>query len=966
MNCRKNVSELTPAEKTAFRDAVLALKTAPSRIPAAQTAITAGGGTPNRYDDYVWIHSVVGNGAHRGPAFGPWHRELLRQFELDLRQVSGNPAISIPYWDWTTAATAASAGWPFTDDFLGGFGDATTGQISTSPFSNPAQWRMNIRTDTSLVLKRSRGGFGRVETTTGTVNVNLPIRATAVGSFGIGTYDVAPLHANPGALTPAQRTAQANASFRKYLEWLLHDSIHVWVGGLWNFVGDTPQDGGHMSFPDVAINDPIFWLHHCNVDRLWTIWQQRNPGLPYEPASGANSGHNLNDTMARFDTASHFNFPIEGRPTDVVDYHADDVWYASDLPLITPVGGSISFGNVPEGLTTYKPVQFSIRTCQRVKFRVTALSGANFADPLAPAGVTIVEPSQGIDPVVGDVYIQFRALGTPGVVQAGNATIQAVIDDKDGYFAATVGGEYVVGNWTVTFTATPVPRPRTAVALVLDRSGSMTLTAGALGTRYALLQSSLQVVSDIMRPGDAVGLVSYDDLVTTIAPVTQMGALSPPGPGRLAIGNAITGPDLVPRGLTAIGQGMIAGAGVLDAERTAAGTPYSHFAMVVMTDGNENVPPNVSSATVDTAIEPYRDHVYAIGLGRENGVSAATLGAIANYMLITGDVSTEEQRFRLTKYFVQVLAGVTRSAIIVDPQGELLLGAEHRIPFRVNQSDVSVDVVALCPLAFLLEMRLEAPDGTVIDRTTVSPNLTYHVGGEDAFYRFGLPALPGNAGGTHAGEWTAVLSLSERTLRELMRKLDRQSLDLSRLHNLAGLPYSVVVQGYSNLMLDVQVIQAGLTPGETLRLHARLTEYQVPVAGSGSVVVEVRDPYGAVAHVPLAEHQPGSFQGAYTTTVPGVYQCRFLAGGRTRRGEPIQREETRTAAVFRQPPPDRSGDSDRLEEVLDRNRRDFCELLRCLLQNRGARELLARLGVEPNYVARCLARYCRPSGHRKP
>lgn len=103
MQCRKSVSDLTPGEKTTYRQAVLDLKTAPSRIPNAQTAVTNGGGTPNRYDDYVWIHNVIGGGAHRGPAFGPWHRELLRQFELDLRQVSGNPDICIPYWDWTTA-----------------------------------------------------------------------------------------------------------------------------------------------------------------------------------------------------------------------------------------------------------------------------------------------------------------------------------------------------------------------------------------------------------------------------------------------------------------------------------------------------------------------------------------------------------------------------------------------------------------------------------------------------------------------------------------------------------------------------------------------------------------------------------------------------------------------------------------------------------------------------------------------
>ncbi|SPN96684.1 related to Tyrosinase [Cephalotrichum gorgonifer] len=47
----------------------------------------------------------------------------------------------------------------------------------------------------------------------------------------------------------------------------VHDDIHGRTGG----------SGGHMSSLDVSAMDPIFWLHHCNVDRLWNIWQDLNP-----------------------------------------------------------------------------------------------------------------------------------------------------------------------------------------------------------------------------------------------------------------------------------------------------------------------------------------------------------------------------------------------------------------------------------------------------------------------------------------------------------------------------------------------------------------------------------------------------------------------------------------------------------------------------------------------------------------
>ncbi|RDI85950.1 hypothetical protein Vi05172_g3981 [Venturia inaequalis] len=54
----------------------------------------------------------------------------------------------------------------------------------------------------------------------------------------------------------------------------IHDAIHGAIGG-----------GGHMSALDVSAYDPIFWLHHCNVDRLWAIWGALNPNSYVEPGA---------------------------------------------------------------------------------------------------------------------------------------------------------------------------------------------------------------------------------------------------------------------------------------------------------------------------------------------------------------------------------------------------------------------------------------------------------------------------------------------------------------------------------------------------------------------------------------------------------------------------------------------------------------------------------------------------------
>ena len=79
----------------------------------------------------------------------------------------------------------------------------------------------------------------------------------------------------------------------------MHNNIHDWVGGQ---MDDVPA----------AVNDPVFNLHHCNVDRILESWMQSFIGnkanvssdselLPaYVPTFGGHPGHNRGDYMAPF------------------------------------------------------------------------------------------------------------------------------------------------------------------------------------------------------------------------------------------------------------------------------------------------------------------------------------------------------------------------------------------------------------------------------------------------------------------------------------------------------------------------------------------------------------------------------------------------------------------------------------------------------------------------------------------
>ena len=56
--------------------------------------------------------------------------------------------------------------------------------------------------------------------------------------------------------------------FTSHLENGPHNEVHVSIGGA----------GGTMTDIMISPADPIFWLHHGQIDRLWSQWQTAHPG----------------------------------------------------------------------------------------------------------------------------------------------------------------------------------------------------------------------------------------------------------------------------------------------------------------------------------------------------------------------------------------------------------------------------------------------------------------------------------------------------------------------------------------------------------------------------------------------------------------------------------------------------------------------------------------------------------------
>lgn len=950
MKCRKNVRKLIEAYNAAankadtelvrFRDAVVALKAAPSQLPAPHTQA-------NRYDDFVYVHeqSMAGHppgdpgphSGHRGPLFFPWHREFLRQFENALRAVSGDPSICLPYWNFTHDQAPADPGYPFFDDFLGGDGTGPGGEVQTGPFAFANGWTLNLGSSDRLLRDFGAG------------TPSLPTPAAATGALAETTYDSPPFDVT---------VAGAN-SFRNLVEgWVgpqagpnMHNRVHVWVGG--------------SMLPATSPNDPVFFLNHAKEDELWAVWMQKHPAVPhYLPGDGyaippaQHHLRRLSDTME--DLAEYFGAGTLERPIDLLDHKAI-TWYDTDLPEITLESGpALAFNDTPEGLTVAKHIRFRVQSCRPVFFSITGAPTGNFSVVGGPDFP--VMPDEANDFEILEIEVRFHGVGAD--VQVSAIDIQAHVVDEEGYYAAAPNDPYVVGSFHIELVANDIITSDSSIVLVLDRSGSMASMANSGFTRSELMKNAVGVVHELMKDGDEFGVARFDHEADVLLPMTLKSA---------GLGTTLTGPGLDPRGATSIGGGILVGSGLVNGPAAT----HPNKAMIVLTDGNENFAPLIADLPAGTINQT----TFAIGFGLPGDVSDPVLSQISantgGYLLVTGDMTSDDERFKLAKFFIQVLKDATLNELVLDPEGQLLWdSAAQEIPFQVGDSDVSIDVVTLCPIPFALDFALVTPGGQPITPATaaVEPNVRYRVGADVAYYRLMLPALPGNTAGSHRGTWKALLRLKAPDVifkgvnTSVVGESAAWQEALRRLREFARrpTPYSLSVHAYSNLSLAATLRQDGFAPGDAVHLNARLWEYHVPLASTATVWADVLQPDGSRALLPFARGAAGDYLADWPTTRPGVYQFTVHAEGRTSANARFTRSKVLTGGVWaggdRPYDPVTGGGS-------GAGGRDdgYCRTLLCLLEqvfkSPVMLERFKALGIDPGELRRCLESQC---GKAKP
>ncbi|XP_078679594.1 tyrosinase-like [Branchiostoma floridae x Branchiostoma belcheri] len=253
--------------------------------------------------------------AHEAVGFLTWHRKFLLEIERALQEVNNDPDWTLPYWDWSAAEKnqcdictndyvgandedgnldpeSIFASWWTICEHLPDFYNATH-KIHTRPCNvSNANWQLTRNPGT-----QDTDYFGESM-------AFLPSAEEVDFAMRFPVFDTPPY------------IKYSNCSFRNVLEGFTDTTTGKYRETIKDKSGNVLVPGSHTLHNQVHIymngtmgtnpsspNDPMFFLHHCNVDRLLETWMRRYPDSVVEsalPERGAPPGHNRYEHMVPF------------------------------------------------------------------------------------------------------------------------------------------------------------------------------------------------------------------------------------------------------------------------------------------------------------------------------------------------------------------------------------------------------------------------------------------------------------------------------------------------------------------------------------------------------------------------------------------------------------------------------------------------------------------------------------------
>ncbi|WP_315755793.1 MULTISPECIES: tyrosinase family protein [unclassified Bradyrhizobium] len=251
--------------------------------------------------------------------FYVWHRGYLGYFEQSIRALSGDESFALPYWDWTelpeipagmfdavltptdrayqpfTANLAVFTSFikPALTDYWNGLSKDQRGQLEIRGYKSID----DLWNDVTGFSSSANAGISGNEAFATTCASRYLSRDNPKLDAKTA-YDVSPFVIMAGLLptdfynvdnylsftsskTASHNTQPNGATKFSTLEGLPHNKVHNYIGGVGPL--DPGPYGNMTNF--LSPVDPIFFLHHSNMDRLWDVWtrKQQRLKLPYLP-----------------------------------------------------------------------------------------------------------------------------------------------------------------------------------------------------------------------------------------------------------------------------------------------------------------------------------------------------------------------------------------------------------------------------------------------------------------------------------------------------------------------------------------------------------------------------------------------------------------------------------------------------------------------------------------------------------
>jgi tyrosinase len=236
----------------------------------------------------------------------PWHRGYLGWFEAICRELSGDPQFALPYWDWTAEQQVPSGMFddvldPGNAAYIAGVQDFESrlkaAMVNSDYWTSPGGvFNRNSRYGQLLIRKfrfaediffdicadPSGPLFYDLAHARGIRREQPALSAATIDAVSPATIQAAlaaPDFQTFGSLKSANHHTMAGFSI---IEGRPHNSIHRCVGTRdCNFM----ESQGFMN-NFLSPVDPIFFLHHANLDRLWDVWTRKQQllGLPTLPS----------------------------------------------------------------------------------------------------------------------------------------------------------------------------------------------------------------------------------------------------------------------------------------------------------------------------------------------------------------------------------------------------------------------------------------------------------------------------------------------------------------------------------------------------------------------------------------------------------------------------------------------------------------------------------------------------------